>query len=172
MRVSVAVPLVLVAGLLFVQCGGEQPQDGVEPVNRPKKPVNAQKVAHVAVNQIVISFKGATPSQWVPVNARDQDDAKKLAKSLFARIESGVSFDSLKKEYTDSKSPKTGQPAKFIRAANKGVTHNPYAGEVPYKALHPGWRKAAFRLEVGGVALVEYDKAACPEGYFILQRLE
>lgn len=161
--------------VLLAACGGDPPGPGDPPAKDKKTTPEASKpqvVRRVTVRQIVVTFKGAQTSQWVTGHSRSREEAATLAKSLLARIESGVSFKALQKEYSDSRSPKTGEPARFIRATNKGVAHNPYEGEVPYKNLHPDWRKAAFALKPGEATLVDYHKTGCPEGYFILQRIE
>ena len=121
----------------------------------------------ILVDQILIAFKGAKP--YGDATERSRAEAKKLARSLIDRIEAGVPFATLKKEYSDYRLPKSDSIGGPVTACNAGV--RPRQWEVPFDNLYRGWRNTAFALEVGQIGLVEYDTKDAPEGYTILYRL-
>jgi hypothetical protein len=164
----------LLLALALAACNDSGPDSDatVLPV-KPPTAGGSKEPPRVAIDQILVSFKGAKRTytdadKWTVV--RSQADAAALAKRLVDRLEAGASFASLKEEFSDYRLFKLGFKAGgVVHVANDKVAHR--QNEVPYRNLYVGWRRAAFRLKLGEVTIVDYDKKHCPEGFYILKRV-
>jgi hypothetical protein len=134
---------------------------GVPAMNGTAK--SADEPAHIAVQHILIAFKGSIPK---PTVTRSKDEAKKLAQEVFERAQKGEDFDALVKEYTDDEYPG------IYRMANKGVTPDQSKQEYPREGMIKSFGDVGFSLAVTGIGLAEYDSQKCKYGWHIIKRIE
>jgi hypothetical protein len=125
--------------------------------------VSAEEPDHIAVQHILIAFKGSIPK---PTVTRSKDEAKKMAQEVFERAQKGEDFDALVKEYTDDEYPG------IYRLANKGVTPDQSKQEYPREAMIKSFGDVGFSLAVGGIGLAEYHAQKCKYGWHIIKRIE
>jgi len=129
--------------------------DGDSPVQPRVEP------AHVVVQHVLVGFGSTIPGRPL---ARTQAQADSMARSIHARAIGGENFDSLVVRYTDDQYPG------IYKLANTGVA--PAQDEYPRAGFVRGFGDAAFAMEVGQFARVDYDAQDSPYGYHILKRLE
>jgi parvulin-like peptidyl-prolyl isomerase len=118
---------------------------------------------HVAVQHILIAFRGSTPSQKV---TRSQAEAEKLALQIFERAKAGEDFDAMVKTYTNDEYPG------IYRMSNLNVTPDPGKREFPRSRMVKAFGDVSFGLEVGAIGLAAYDPATSKYGWHIIKRLE
>jgi hypothetical protein len=117
----------------------------------------------VAVQHILISFKGAIPK---PTVTRSKEEAQKLAEEVFERANKGEDFDALVKQYTDDEYPGV------YRMSNKGVTPDQSIQEYPREDMVKGFGDISFSLPVGGIGMAKYDPQKSRFGWHIIKRIE
>jgi hypothetical protein len=140
----------LVLGLAAAGCG----EDG-------NVSVNPQNPQHVAVLYLLVAFDSSTTDTTV---TRTQAQAESLANSLYVRALAGEDFGDLSATYSDSPNQDT------VRAANYGVLPGP--GEYPRTSLVRGFGDVAFGIVPDSVGLAVYNATTCPNGWFLINRLE
>jgi parvulin-like peptidyl-prolyl isomerase len=126
-------------------------------VKRPE----AVEPARVAVQHILVAFKGS-----IPEDKRTREEAQKLALELFGRAGAGEDFDALVKQFTDDEYPG------IYRMANAGVDPDAAVREYSRTRMVKSFGDVSFGLEVGGIGLAVYDPAASKYGWHIIKRLE
>lgn len=118
---------------------------------------------HIAVQHILIAFKGSIPD---PKVTRTQAEAEALAKQLFERAKKGEDFDALVKQYTDDQYPG------IYRMSNFNVTPDASKQEYPRAKMVKAFGDVGFPLPVGGIGLAVYDPQASKYGWHIIKRIE
>ena len=118
---------------------------------------------HIAVQHILIAFKGSIPK---PTVTRSKDEAKKLAQEIFERAQKGEDFAAMVKEYTDDEYPG------IYRMANKGITPDKSQQEYPREGMIKSFGDVGFSLPVGGIGLAEYHSKNSKYGWHIIKRIE
>jgi len=126
-------------------------------------PARATEPEHVAVQHILISFKGAIPK---PTVTRTREEAQKLAEEVFERANKGEDFDALVKQYTDDEYPG------IYRMSNKGITPDQSKQEFPREGMVKGFGDVSFSLPVGGIGMAKYDSQKSKYGWHIIKRIE
>ncbi len=126
-------------------------------------PAGAEEPDRVAVQHILISFKGSIPK---PSVTRTKDEAQKLAQEVFERANKGEDFDSLVKQYTDDEYPG------IYRMSNKGITPDQSKQEYPREGMVKGFGDVGFSLPVGGIGMAKYDSQKSKYGWHIIKRIE
>ncbi len=124
---------------------------------------SADEPDHIAVQHILIAFKGSIPK---PAVTRSKDEAEKLALEVFERAKKGEDFDALVKEYTDDEYPG------IYRMANKGITPDQSKQEYPREGMIKSFGDVGFSLAVNGIGLAEYHPQNCKYGWHIIKRIE
>ncbi len=164
-----AIPALLLVLVLGLGCGGGgQPQP--DPKSPPKieikpDPPGTTPAApraepdHVTVAHILISFAGTRTNA-----TRSKADAEKLAGDVLARVKKGEDFDKLMKDYSDD--PGAG----VYTMSNRGV--RPAGGEMPRVDMVPAFGDVGFKLDVGQVAMAEFEAKKSPFGWHIIKRLK
>lgn len=117
----------------------------------------------VAVQHILISFKGAIPK---PTVTRTREEAQKLAQEVFERAKKGEGFDSLVKQFTDDEYPG------IYRMSNIGVTPDPGKEEYPRAGMVKAFGDVSFSLPVDGIGMAQYDPKESKYGWHIIKRIE
>jgi foldase protein PrsA len=126
-------------------------------------PARATEPDRVAVQHILISFKGAIPK---PTVTRTREEAQKLAQEVFERAKKGEDFDALVKQYTDDEYPGV------YRMSNTGVTPDPSKQQYSRAGMVKGFGDVSFSLPVGGIGMAEYDPLKSKYGWHIIKRIE
>jgi len=159
-----------VALLLAAACGDRDPATKTAaPRQAQPKPEDKEEAGipdHVVYDQVLIAFKGSYKDADTD---RPREAARALAERVFELARSGSDFTALKQEYTDWRR-KDGEPYPPIQAARDGVRKGDY--EIYRSTLYPGTAFVIFRLKVGEVGLVEQDPKTCPDGWFVIKRLQ
>ncbi len=132
-----------------------------EQISQESAVKNSESVQHIQVQHILVGFKGTLPGKELK---RTQDEAKKLADEILSKANSGGDFDALVKEYTDDRAPG------IYGMSNTGVT--PQGDEFPREQMVAAFGDVGFALQVGEVALAQYDPQKSPFGYHIIKRLK
>ena len=117
----------------------------------------------VAVQHILISFKGAIPK---PTVTRTREEAKKLAQEVFERAKKGEDFDSLVKQYTDDEYPGV------YRMSNIGVSPDSGKQEYPRAGMVKAFGDVSFSLPVDGIGMAEFNPKESKYGWHIIKRIE
>jgi len=125
--------------------------------------VRATEPDRVAVQHILISFKGAIPK---PTVTRTREEAQKLALEVFEQAKNGEDFDALVKQYTDDEYPGV------YRMSNKGITPDQSKQEYAREGMVKGFGDVSFSLPVGGIGMAEYDPQKSKYGWHIIRRIE
>jgi parvulin-like peptidyl-prolyl isomerase len=141
---------VLIVLLVAVDMGNGSPSGSPEP-------------DRVAVQHILISFKGSIPK---PTVTRTREEAQKLAQEVFEWAKKGEDFDALVKQYTDDEYPG------IYRMSNIGITPDPSKQEYPRAGMVKGFGDVSFSLPVGGIGMAEYDPQKSKYGWHIIKRIE
>jgi parvulin-like peptidyl-prolyl isomerase len=126
-------------------------------------PARTTEPDRVAVQHILISFKGSIPK---PSVTRTREEAQKLAQEVFERGKKGEDFDALVKQYTDDEYPG------IYRMSNIGITPDPGKQEYSRAGMVKGFGDISFSLEVGGIGMAEYDPQKSKYGWHIIKRIE
>lgn len=126
-------------------------------------PARATEPDRVAVQHILISFKGSIPK---PSVTRTREEAEKLAQEVFERAKKGEDFDALVKQYTDDEYPG------IYRMSNIGITPDPSKQEYSRAGMVKGFGDVGFSLPVGGIGMAEYDPQKSKYGWHIIKRIE
>jgi hypothetical protein len=126
-------------------------------------PARTTEPDRVAVQHILISFKGSIPK---PSVTRTREEAQKLAQEVFERAKKGEDFDALVKQYTDDEYPG------IYRMSNIGITPDPGKQEYSRAGMVKGFGDISFSLEVGGIGMAEYDPQKSKYGWHIIKRIE
>jgi parvulin-like peptidyl-prolyl isomerase len=126
-------------------------------------PARAKEPDRVAVQHILIAFKGSIPKTTV---TRTREEAQKLAQEVFERANKGEDFDALVKQYTDDEYPG------IYRMANTGITPDPSKQEYSRAAMVKGFGDVSFSLPVGGIGMSKYDPQKSKFGWHIIKRIE
>jgi preprotein translocase subunit SecD len=103
----------------------------------------------VDVSHIVISYKGATPSEQGKVVNRTKEEALAKARDLKARIDKGAKFEDLARSDSDAPSGKTGGKL----------------GVITHGTMGPAFEQVAFTLPVGKVS----DPVETNFGYHLIR---
>ena len=138
----------------------------VLPISAPggnTNPAPSPEPDRVAVQHILISFKGAIPK---PTVTRTREEAQKLAEEVFERANKGEDFDALVKQYTDDEYPG------IYRMSNKGITPDQSKQEFPREGMVKGFGDVSFSLPVGGIGMAKYDSQKSKYGWHIIKRIE
>jgi hypothetical protein len=163
----------MVAGLLVLVwgCGGgaeprpdskaeAKPQMNPEPKPPVPPAANKPEPEHITVAHVLISFAGTRTDA-----KRSKAEAEKLAGDVLARAKKGEDFDKLMKDLSDD--PGGGVYMMANRAARKG---NP--DEFMRDEMVPAFGDVGFKLDVGGIAMSDYDAKKSPFGWHIIKRLK
>lgn len=126
-------------------------------------PAGSLEPDRVAVQHILISFKGSIPK---PSVTRTREEAEKLAQEVFERAKKGEDFDALVKQYTDDEYPG------IYRMSNIGITPDPIKQEYSRAGMVKGFGDVSFSLAVGGIGMAEYDPQKSKYGWHIIKRIE
>jgi len=126
-------------------------------------PAGAMEPDRVAVQHILISFKGSIPK---PTVTRTKEEAQKLAEEVFKRAKQGEDFDALVKQYTDDEYPG------IYRMSNTGITPDQSKQEYPRQGMVKGFGDVGFSLPVGGIGMAPYDPQKSKYGWHIIKRIE
>ncbi|GAB4284082.1 MAG: hypothetical protein Kow0029_30510 [Candidatus Rifleibacteriota bacterium] len=111
---------------------------GTSEISNPEK---------VSASHILIAYKGAERSKAT----RSENEAKKLAEDLLARIKKGEDFGKLAEEYSDCPSGKSAKGS---------------LGEFKHGVMAKEFEKTAFALKAGEIS----DVIKTPFGYHIIRR--
>jgi hypothetical protein len=161
-----ALLLVLIWG-----CGGgadPRPESKTEakpvmkPESKPTPPPAASQPEpeHITVAHVLISFAGTRTEA-----KRSKAEAEKLASDVLARAKKGEDFDKLMKDLSDD--PGGGVYMMANRGARKG---NP--DEFMRDDMVPAFGDVGFKLDVGGIAMSDFDARKSPFGWHIIKRLK
>ena len=123
-------------------------------------PAASPEPDRVAVQHILISFKGSIPK---PTVTRTKEEAEKLAQEVFDRASKGEDFDALVKQYTDDEYPG------IYRMSNIGITPDPSNQEYSRAGMVKGFGDVSFSLPVGGIGMAEYDPQKSKYGWHIIK---
>jgi len=126
-------------------------------------PARTTEPDRVAVQHILISFKGSIPK---PSVTRTREEAEKLAQEVFELAKKGENFDALVKQYTDDEYPG------IYRMSNIGITPDPSKQEYSRAGMVKGFGDVSFSLAVGGIGMAEYDPQKSKYGWHIIKRIE
>jgi hypothetical protein len=126
-------------------------------------PARATEPDRVAVQHILISFKGSIPK---PSVTRTREEAEKLAQEVFERAKKGENFDALVKQFTDDEYPG------IYRMSNIGITPDPSKQEYSRAGMVKGFGDVSFSLPVGGIGMADYDPQKSKYGWHIIKRIE
>ena len=126
-------------------------------------PAGSPEPDRVAVQHILISFKGSIPK---PSVTRTREEAEKLAQEVFERAKKGEDFDALVKQNTDDEYPG------IYRMSNIGITPDPSKQEYSRAGMVKGFGDVGFSLPVGGIGMAEYDPQKSKYGWHIIKRIE
>ena len=166
-RATAALMLVLGWG-----CGGgadpkpesrPEPQAEAKPAMNPEpKPpaANRPEPEHITVAHVLISFAGTRTDA-----KRSKADAEKLAADVLARAKKGEDFDKLMKDLSDD--PGGG----VYMMSNRGVRKG-HPDEFGRDDMVPAFGDVGFKLDVGGIAMSDYDARKSPFGWHIIKRLK
>lgn len=136
-----------------------------------KPPVKIQYAARVtgperlAVQHILIAFKGTIPGQDGAKVTRTKEEAQALAVKLFEQAKGGADFDALVKANTDDEYPGIYAMTNFDIPPNKEQKEYSRGGMVR------AFGDVSFSLPVGGVGLAVYDPAFSKYGWHIIKRI-
>jgi hypothetical protein len=150
MRITHCLLSLFLVLIIAAPSGGGNPSRLVEP-------------DRVAVQHILISFKGAIPK---PTVTRTREEAQKLAQEVFERAKKGEDFNSLVKQFTDDEYPGV------YRMSNIGITPDPAKEEYPRAGMVKAFGDVGFSLPVGGIGMAEYDPKESKYGWHIIKRIE
>jgi hypothetical protein len=159
----------LLAGLMAAGCSGrdvnESDPSGGGGEAAASEPANVEP-AYITVDHILI---GVTHPKLKGVD-RTAQDARRLAYELKMRIESGEDWFALKAEFSDDQG-RDGKGGGPYAMANNG--HDPRNGdEARRKQMVPAFGDVGFSLEVGEIAIADYDPRASKYGYHIIKRVK
>lgn len=146
----------------------QPPTESTPVTGATSSPNTAGQDQHITLQHILIGFKDAVGFQGrqVPPKAatRTQDEAKKLAYELLAKVQAGEDFDKLMAANTDD-----GGPG-IYSLANDGAT--PLSqDEYPRGQMVPAFGNVGFGLKVGEIGIADYDAQNSPFGYHIIKRV-
>jgi len=132
------------------------------PESKPPVPpaANRPEPEHITVAHVLISFAGTRTEA-----KRSKAEAEKLAGDVLARAKKGEDFDKLMKDLSDD--PGGGVYMMANRGARKG---NP--DEFMRDEMVPAFGDVGFRLDVGAIAMSDYDAKKSPFGWHIIKRLK
>ena len=150
MKMTACLLSVFIALLVATGLGNGSPSGSLEP-------------DRVAVQHILISFKGSIPK---PTVTRTREEAQKLAQEVFERAKKGEDFDALVKKYTDDEYPG------IYRMSNIGIAPDPSNQEYSRAGMVKGFGDVSFSLAVGGIGMAEYDPQKSKYGWHIIKRIE
>ncbi|MGB8952004.1 MAG: peptidylprolyl isomerase [Candidatus Aminicenantales bacterium] len=126
-----------------------------------EKPANEPE--RVAVQHILIAFKGSIPKETV---TRSQEEAESLAGEVFERANTGEDIDALVKQFTDDQYPG------IYGMSNFGVEPDSSRQEYPRARMVKSFGDVSFSLPVGGIGMAEYDPQNSKYGWHIIKRIE
>jgi len=153
--------------LLFLGCDGDAPPPKPKPEEPAPPPPKSDVPDHIVFEQILIAFKGAYQSTAF----RSRGEARELAYSIVDRIETGVGFEALKQEYSDARSKETDRALGPYYVRDDGVKPK-RLDEVERRTYGPVLGHLLFQLEVGEVAIADYDEKGQPTGWHVVKRIE
>ena len=143
----------IVVMILIISCAKKEEAEAPEPAEAQKQ-TEAPKVVQptppgsIRTSHILISHKGAPRTGAT----RSQEEAKKLAEELLARIQAGESFEDLAEAYSDCPSSAKKGDLGFFK---------------PGRMVKP-FDDAAFALEVGEISGIVETQF----GYHIIERTQ
>jgi hypothetical protein len=114
-------------------------------------------VQHVLISHADAGIDGVT---------RTIPEAEKLAQEVLQRARGGTEFDELVRLYGDDRSNDG-----ILGVVNYGVAQEK-PGDVERTKLVKDFGAMAFRLEVGEIDVVAYEKDRSPFGYHVITRLQ
>lgn len=106
----------------------------------------------ISVRHILVSFAGAPGIQGV---TRTKEEAKALAKDLFAQLQGGADFEALMKKYSSDPGGNTYDMTKATR-----------------RSMVQGFGDVGFRLKVDEIGVAPFDEKASPYGWHIIKRVK
>ena len=122
---------------------------------------------HITVDHILIGVKGP----GMPEGMTDEA-ARKKAYDLLAQLRAGGDWNALKRANSnDGKDPRTDMPGGPYAMANHG-TQPTSDTEYPRGNMAPAFGDVGFDLEVGEIAIADYDLRSSPFGYHIIKRVK
>ncbi len=154
---------------LAVACGDGKPAAPATPEAPPKPPPAPLSALpdRVTYDQILVAFKG---SYERTETERTREEARALAYSILDRVEAGVDFEALKREFSDDRNPEYGTALGPYDTAKDGL---PRTGmEIPLSNLHKGLAEVVYRLKVGEIGIVDFDEKRFPIGWMVVKRLK
>lgn len=116
--------------------------------------------SRVEIEQILISFDKAKQSR----STRGEEEARSLAASIEQRARTGTDFQALAQESDDGGS----DLPRRMTIVEGGIRALP--GEMSRQDLPRALARAAFSLEPGEIALVEYQEQDSPYGWHVIRR--
>ncbi len=148
-------PALLAIPILFALagCGEEEPE-----IEEPR---------FVVYDHIAFSFRGARHDVK---SARSRDDAGRMARNVYQRIQRGEGWEALKKKYSNDRSRDDNPlgPYGLLNFDEVSIYPNMY----PRDKWSPTIAGAVFRMEIGEARLVLYvDGDKGMYGHHILKRL-
>jgi len=152
--------------VLLAACQDEPGRGGTEQTSPAERGTEGPE--RVTYDHILIGFKGSY--ERVP-SFRTREEARRLAFDILDRIRSGGNFEALKEEYSDDRSPESGEALGPYVAVNDGVKRTRLE-EIPRRNFYPVLRHLIFKLKVHDVAVADWHAEACPDGWHIVKRLE
>jgi len=117
---------------------------------------------HIAVQHILIAFKGSIPKETV---TRTMEEAEKLANEIFERARKGEDFDALVKEYTDDVYPGVCKMANFDAEPNRDQ------GEAEREQMVKEFGDVSFKLSVNEIGMAEFSPESSKYGWHIIKRI-
>lgn len=142
---------------LFGACGGCQ--EDTPAVREPRR---------VQIERIFITYRGNALN--LPAR-RSFDDAGALARRIFDRARSGENFIKLRNSYSDDRpkgSDVASGPYIFLNHGLKPSRTLMHVARLLRRAMGKRLGDVAFRMQVGEIALVEYDTDDYPAGWEIV----
>jgi len=119
----------------------------------------------VAVQHILIAFKGTIPGPDGAKVTRTKEEAEALAGKLFDQAKGGADFDALVKAGTDDEYPGVYAMTNFDLQPNKEQKEYSRGGMVR------GFGDVSFGLPVGGIGLAVYDPLFSKYGWHVIKRV-
>jgi len=162
--------LVLAAAILPLSCAEEPAPAPAAPPEPPAARDDAPRL--VVIDQILIGFRGVTPTGAAGLNAkadRTEEGARKLAYDILRRVRLGMRFQELKQDFSDDRNGPDGQANGPYELANDGVKAAPPV--LPRKVWAKSVGDLAFALKPGEVGVADYHVRDCPYGFHVIARL-
>jgi parvulin-like peptidyl-prolyl isomerase len=138
-------------------------------VTLAEKPPRSEPDAVTVQHVLVKCAPEAAPGQ--PSRGRTVQDARKLAEDILLRAKNGADFAELVKSYSeDPGSVKNDPPGSYVLANDGKPKPTPTA--IDRATFLAGFTAVAFALEVGDVAMTNYDPELSSYGFHVIKRVK